>query len=228
MGGVKERLTEFLRQEGVSKSEFGRRIGVSSAFISSMRKSIQPDKIIAIQREFPNLNTNWLLTGEGDMLKPQSNAVEIGGVISSSLNDTFVSQVDFIPVSAHATFIENLDQPESTVFEKMPVVLRPHERNDIASYKVFEIEGDSMMPRINDGALVLAKEIPEAQWHYAEGVVIVIFAEYVVIKRMEANRILTDNYIILASENERYGKMTVPLSDIRAIYKAKRIISSDI
>ena len=66
---IKERLIKFLEIKKISKSEFGRRIGVSSAFITSMRKSMQPDKLQRIASEFPELNTSWLLTGEGEMLK---------------------------------------------------------------------------------------------------------------------------------------------------------------
>lgn len=66
---VKERLTEFVNWLGISKSEFGRQIGVSNAFISSIRKSIQQDKIQSIASMYPNLNIEWLLTGEGEMLK---------------------------------------------------------------------------------------------------------------------------------------------------------------
>ncbi|MDE6072086.1 MAG: hypothetical protein K2G53_05985 [Muribaculaceae bacterium] len=72
LNSVKERLIAFLEYKGINKSEFGRRIGVSNAFVTSMRKSIQPDKIALIQKEFPDLNTSWLLTGEGEMLKDVS------------------------------------------------------------------------------------------------------------------------------------------------------------
>lgn len=66
---VKQRLTHFLESIKMSKTEFGRRIEVSSAFITSMRQSIQPDKIKSIALNFPELNTDWLMTGEGEMLR---------------------------------------------------------------------------------------------------------------------------------------------------------------
>lgn len=69
---VKERLIKFLEVKKISKSEFGRRIGVSPAFITSMRQSMQPDKVKRIALEFPELNTAWLLTGEGEMLTGSS------------------------------------------------------------------------------------------------------------------------------------------------------------
>lgn len=96
------------------------------------------------------------------------------------------------------------------------------------SLRVFEVEGDSMSPTILSGSLILTKEIPERSWHYAEGVVVAVFAEFVVVKRVAVNRLLTDNFLTLSSDNESYGQMTVPLSDIRGLFKAKRIISSPI
>lgn len=69
---VKERLILYLEYKGLSKAEFGRKIGVSPAFITSMRKSIQPDKVKSIALEFPDLDTTWLMTGEGTMLKSSS------------------------------------------------------------------------------------------------------------------------------------------------------------
>lgn len=66
---VKERLIEFIRYKKLSNSEFCRSIRVSTAFVSSMVKSIQPDKIERITLKYPELNIEWLLTGEGMMLK---------------------------------------------------------------------------------------------------------------------------------------------------------------
>lgn len=77
---VKDRLTSYLKYKGINNSEFGRTIGVSNAFISSMRKSIQPDKAEKISAAYPDLNMAWLLTGEGTMLKPITQSVgDIGG-----------------------------------------------------------------------------------------------------------------------------------------------------
>lgn len=65
---VKERLVEYLEYKELNKSQFCRSIGVSSAYISSMVTSIQPDKIERITLNYPDLNITWLLSGEGAML----------------------------------------------------------------------------------------------------------------------------------------------------------------
>lgn len=78
---VKERLKEFIKAEGISEREFCRRVGVGSAYIQSIRKSIMPDTLQQITIQFPRLNPLWLLLGEGEMLmpeaKPEAEASEI-------------------------------------------------------------------------------------------------------------------------------------------------------
>ncbi len=69
---IKERLVAYLKFKGINKSEFGRIIGVSNAYISSIRKSIQPDKVEKIAASFPDLNVSWLVTGDGEMIKDGS------------------------------------------------------------------------------------------------------------------------------------------------------------
>lgn len=71
MQSVKDRLKEFLQKTHVKERAFCRAIGVSSGYVSAMSKSIQPDKLQRISMQYPQLNTSWLLTGEGEMLKDQ-------------------------------------------------------------------------------------------------------------------------------------------------------------
>lgn len=66
---VKERIIEYTKFKEISTREFCRIIGVSETYVNSMRNSIQPDKLVRIVHAFPDLNTEWLLTGEGEMIK---------------------------------------------------------------------------------------------------------------------------------------------------------------
>lgn len=162
------------------------------------------------------------------MSKAESNARMVGEVFSARQRDDDVIMVDYVPISATATFIDSLAYGRDADLDKYPIVPMSNERNDVDSLRIFEVDGDSMFPTIASGSLILAKEIPECSWHYAEGVVVAVFSEYVVVKRIARNCLLTENYIILKSDNEDYGEMTVALVDIRGLYKAKRIISSEI
>lgn len=67
---VKERLKEFVSYLNISEREFCRTIGVGSAYIASIKKSIKADKLETITKQYPQLNPVWLIRGEGEMLVP--------------------------------------------------------------------------------------------------------------------------------------------------------------
>lgn len=66
---VKERLISFIKTQDISINKFEKLCGLSTGYVRNMRVSIQPNKIKNIATVFPMLNTGWLLTGEGLMLK---------------------------------------------------------------------------------------------------------------------------------------------------------------
>lgn len=68
---VKERLVRFLKYKGIGQAKFADSVGLSRGYVNNIRKSIQPDKIHRIAEIYPEMNTGWLLTGEGDMLKSE-------------------------------------------------------------------------------------------------------------------------------------------------------------
>lgn len=73
---VKERLISFIRYKSISVRKFEITCGLSLGYVNNIRVSIQPDKVSSIAVCFPDLNTGWLLTGEGEMLKADKNAVQ--------------------------------------------------------------------------------------------------------------------------------------------------------
>lgn len=162
----------------------------------------------------------------------ESNAHPVGEAypVTSSSDDTLL--VEFVPISAHATFAESFATDADRTLERVPIVPRANERTDADALAVFEVDGDSMAPTIISKALILTKQIPAQRWQYAEGVCVVVFAECVVVKRIVRNTLSSllpgTSSLVLGSDNPAYGEMTVPLSELRAIYKVTRIISSEV
>ena len=70
---VKERLKEYIVFKKISIREFCRSINVAGTYVNNIRSSIQPDKLHQIAVHYSDLNTEWLLTGVGNMLKPSEH-----------------------------------------------------------------------------------------------------------------------------------------------------------
>jgi hypothetical protein len=73
---VKQRLVEFIAALNITQAEFQRRCNLSSGYINNMVNGIGAAKLDQILSEYPLLNAKWLLTGEGEMLKPQQPQVQ--------------------------------------------------------------------------------------------------------------------------------------------------------
>lgn len=73
---VKERLKEFIKYKGISERKFCKAAGLALSYVNNIRVSIQPDRVNSIAVAFPELNTGWLLTGEGEMLKKNDTTNE--------------------------------------------------------------------------------------------------------------------------------------------------------
>ena len=62
---IKERFDSFIRYKGLSRRKFQNAIGVSNSYIQNISKGISNDVLNRISIQYPELNTNWLLTGIG-------------------------------------------------------------------------------------------------------------------------------------------------------------------
>lgn len=73
---IKERLILFIRHLNIGQGKFETRCGLANGYVNNIRRSITPEKLQQIARQYPELNAGWLMTGEGEMLK--SEAINIG------------------------------------------------------------------------------------------------------------------------------------------------------
>lgn len=69
MMSSKERLLEFLKYNEMGQTAFEERVGLTRGYISKVKKDIGSSMVTKIAEIYPDLNVNWLVTGEGKMLK---------------------------------------------------------------------------------------------------------------------------------------------------------------
>lgn len=219
----------ILNELGLKPASFARLIGVHPTqiydLISGKTKSISNAMADKILNKYPQFNRLYLLTGEGDILvSHESNAVYVGE--ANKEDRDIVPMVEFIPFSATASYVDSygtdIGEPEY-----IGVIPQSGEHLD-SSYKVFEVSGESMLPGIKPMARILVREIPQSKWHYAEGVVVVILSDMILIKRITQNALNTENWVELSSDNPKYGKKIIQLADIKAMFKAIRKVSEPI
>ena len=233
------RIKEVLTHYGMAYSALAIKSGISPSNLKRMidgEQTITDKTVHRICDALPQINLNWLKTGEGNMIVdyvPKTyptdlkDSKELGHPVKQP--SELLRQVRMFTVTPTATFTEMascFNDDMSTV----GIVPEPGEFLD-KSYAVFEIRGKSMEPTVRDHAKILCKEMPESRWFDAEGVVVISYQDKVVLKRIKRNDFYINSTLILESDNadEQYRQEeTVQWSDIHAIFKAKRILSQDI
>jgi len=131
---VKERLKEYISFKNISEREFCRTINVVGTFINNIKSSVHPDKLHRITVQFPDLNIEWLLTGEGDMLKG-TNVQKIKEVKE---NRGFVGQMSGGSVDIHHDEGKDkvIEKQEREVEQMFKVLIDElHEFYEIGKYK---------------------------------------------------------------------------------------------
>lgn len=72
MTTVKERVDEYCKYAKISVREFEKSINVSYGYFYHLTKNgVSHDKVKNIISKYPDLNIDWLIYGEGEMLKSQ-------------------------------------------------------------------------------------------------------------------------------------------------------------
>lgn len=66
---VQERLKEYISSKGLSVRKFEITCGFANGWVSDLTSAIKFDNVSEIYRNFPDLNIDWLFTGEGSMLR---------------------------------------------------------------------------------------------------------------------------------------------------------------
>lgn len=222
---VKERLKLYLKQKKINASEFGRTIGVSNAYISSIVQSIPPDKLQRITLNYPDLNTGWLLTGDGEMLK---NSALKSDAREKEINE-FV-HVPMVPVRAKAGYLIGYgDQEYVDTLPTIPVIT---DRTFHGKYRCFEVEGDSMddgsRDALCDRDVVLCREIRRDLWQYKLHIndwdFVIVHKEGILIKRIVEHNV-DRGTITCHSLNPMFGPdFTVNLLDVYELYNVLKIV----
>jgi len=65
---IKERLQEYCKERHLTIGTFCRHAGISQSYFNQVKNNIGPAIREKIEDNFKDLNLNWLLTGEGEML----------------------------------------------------------------------------------------------------------------------------------------------------------------
>ena len=213
----KDRLLKLIELfTGGNKSEFARMIGVTPQAISTWISRNTFD-IDIVYSKCINVSPEWLLTGEGDMLKstaeheptsaPQRAAVK---VYPAKHVDDWHQGIPLIPFSAMAGALRG----------EIQVCEYECEHYIVPDFKtanfLITINGDSMLPTYKSGDIVACqREAMTSVFFQWNRPYVLDTAQGAILKRIKPGS--DKEHILIVSDNPAYNPFELPLSEIYSV-----------
>ena len=152
------------------------------------------------------IDANWLLTGEGKMLKSETTKTETS-------KEESVKGIPLVNATAIGGYGNNVFSFEERDVKDYYVIPKfKHKQVDF----MIEVEGSSMYPKYNSGDVVACRIIKERnfiQWNKTH--VIATREQGIIIKRIKPSD--APNSLLMVSDNESYDPFNVPEEEIEGL-----------
>ena len=153
MESIKDRIIKFIRYRGLRVKQFENICGLSNGYINSMRKGFGREKLENVLSMFPELNRDWIVYGEGEMLKPNTQSRTIisgtGNINNNSINSPIENSVFHCCNEEHVSAeIEKLKKQVDELREKCNI-LRDQNKSLINEKQFYQDHIKQLMSMLN-------------------------------------------------------------------------------
>lgn len=216
---IVDRIKLFREYLGIGQTAFEVNIGVARGYFSNV-KTLGSDRILRIHTKYPELNIEWLVTGNGEMIKNAEREQKTIEISESAISKTKRKGALIYDIDATCGLsgrdIEFTD-------EKVIGSIDAPEINPDS--KIIFATGDSMLPLIASGDRVVIRKIESWDYFNYGQVYLIITNEYRLIKRVRRHPKDSDNLILLRSENPDYDDIDLPKREIIHLFIVENILS---
>ena len=226
MAVLKERLFYFIEYKGLTVQSFEKTVGLSNGAVSKMGDNTRRSTIDKISNFFGDLNKNWLLTGEGEMLigeYPTGNDITIHKRDTGKKVNIKSEYITYLlPMSAMGGSLTGFASP-SVFLNDCETIISPIENVDFA----ITVYGDSMSPEYPSGSRILIKKINPNIFIDWGKTYVLDTPNGVIVKEVHECR-EKEGYIKCHSINPdpKFSDFDVPLSEVYGMYRVLMCLSA--
>lgn len=209
-----KRFTDIRRELGYTQTEFAKLLGVknTTADIERGRTKLSGKVVAELLRQF-KINPLWLF-GESDQKHLDTSRTSVIPkvvTVDNSDNDNMV----MVNAKAAAGYPQNIS--DTSWYRQLPAFDMPIPEFRNATYRGFQVEGDSMLPNLRPNDWVLAKAIEHIDHVSPNKMYVVVLQDSVMVKKIE--RKPNSNNITLVSLNETYPPYEIKPFQIQEIWE---------
>lgn len=217
-----KRFKEIRESKGYTQQAFAALLGVknSTADIERGKSKISGKIVMELLKQF-KVNPMWLY-GESNQRYIQTLQNVSPKVVST--NPEGDENLIMVNVKAAAGYPNNLQDVEW--FDSLPAFNLPLPQFRNATYRGFEVEGDSMLPSLLPGEWVMGKAIISIDEVTNGTICVIVTKDTVVVKKIQ--KLKDPSKLVLISLNDLYPPFTVEVNDIQELWEVKSKLSFDI
>lgn len=215
-----KRFTDIRRDLGFTQAEFAALLGVSSttADIERGRTKLSGKVVAELLKQF-KINPLWLFGESEQKYLESSNTSVIPKVVTvdSSDNENMV----LVNAKAAAGYPQNIQ--DTSWYRQLPAFDLPIPEFRNATYRGFQVDGDSMLPNLKPGEWILAKAVEDIKDTNPNKIYVVVLQDSVMVKKIEKSP--NTDQIILISLNETYPPYTIEPYQIQELWQVSSKIT---
>ncbi len=209
-----KRFKEIRDDHNFTQTEFAEVLGIknSTADIERGRTKLSGKIVAELLRQF-GVNPLWLFGDSSQKYLPVNKGDVSPKIVT--VNSGEEENIVLVNQKAAAGYPHNVQDVEW--YQQLPAfdIPLPEYRN--ATYRGFQVEGDSMMPNLRPGEWVLGKAVPSITEVSYSKIYVVVLYDSVLVKKI---RKMEDPYkILLESINEEYPPVQVLVSEIQELWQ---------
>lgn len=215
-----KRFTDIRRDLGHTQAEFAALLGISSttADIERGRTKLSGKVVSELLRQF-KINPLWLFGESTQRYLETSNTSVIPKVVTVDSEDR--DNMVLVNAKAAAGYPQNIQ--DTSWYQQLPAFDLPIPEFRNATYRGFQVEGDSMLPNLKPGEWVLAKAIEHIDDVNANKMYVVVLEDAVLVKKIEKRP--NSNNVVLISLNETYPPYEIKPFQIQEIWEVSSKIT---
>lgn len=215
----KDRILQFIDYKGLSKNKFYKETGISNGTLDK-KSGLSMDSVEKFYSRYNEVNPEWLLTGEGDMLKSEDTTEVYALRTDKPLEDQLIPLYNIEAAAGLTELFQN--HGKTNVIDTIKIPNLP--KCDGAVF----VTGDSMYPLLKSGDIVAYKEIQDFENDIFWGEMYLISVEvageeWISVKYIQKSE-KGEQYVKLVSQNQNHQPKDVKLSKVRALALVKASI----
>ncbi|MDP5201105.1 S24 family peptidase [Flavobacterium sp. DG2-3] len=220
--GSTERVREYLDYKGITKYKFCNDLGFSNKFLDNS-SNMGTDKACKILHHYPDLNSEWLLTGNGPMIKEENTSVMIMNSDRKTIDSLHATQeIPLYDLEAVAGLRELFSSGEpQRILDTIKIPNLPKCDGAIS------VTGDSMYPLLKSGDIILYKETEFENIFFGEMYLLSVklndWEEYITVKYVQKSD-QGQEFVKLVSQNSHHQPKDIHVSKISALALIKASI----